>query len=475
MKRLKSESVIFNLSITLIANSISLLGSVILTLVLPKFIGVNQYGYYQLYIFYASYIGFLTFGWIDGIYLRYGGKYYNKIDKPLINNQWRLFSLIEAIIGILICINAIFLSPSYEKSVVYSLVGLCIIIYLPRAFLHNLLQSTNRIKEYANSVIIEKSVHICITCIGLALGSKTFLWFILSEIVGRFCATCYILIICKDIISIKPARIKETIPEIKLNISCGISLMFANVASMLIVGIVRQAIVLRWNVETFSRVSLTLSISNLLMTFINSVALVLFPLLKRKNENMLVAMYYKMRTMLTIPTLGMLALYYPLKIILSMWLPKYAESLKYMAILFPMLVYESKMSMLVNTYMKTLRKERVLLNINIITVLLSGIVTVITCFWLHNLSLSIFSIVILLAFRCIFAELLLSKYIKINVKNDILIESILTGIFIYSSWYISGIIGVILYLIAYIIYLVIKRKDIKNLSDLLIKHLKILA
>lgn len=474
MKRLKDESVIFNLSITLIANGISLLGSILLTLILPKFIGVEQYGYYQLYIFYASYIGFLSFGWIDGIYLRYGGKYYNKIDKPVISGQWRLFSFIETIIGLIICINAIFLNASYEKSLVYLLVGLCIVIYLPRAFLHDLLQSTNRIREYANSVIMEKSIHICITCIGLFMGSKTFLWFISSEIMGRLCATCYILMVCKDLICTKPAKIKETIPEIKLNISCGISLMFANIASMLIIGIVRQAIVLCWNVQTFSRVSLTLSISNLLMTFVNSVALVLFPLLRRKGKNMLAPMYYKMRTMLTIPTLGMLALYYPLKIILSIWLPKYAESLKYMAILFPMLLYESKMSMLINTYMKTLRKERILLYINIITVFLSSIITAITCVGLHDLSLSIFSIIILLAFRCTFAEILLSKYIKINVKNDILIELILTGMFIYSSWYISGIAGAILYLITYVIYFLIKWKDVRNLFNM-IKNFKIMA
>ena len=36
--------------------------------------------------------------------------------------------------------------------------------------------------------------------------------------------------------------------------------------------------------------------------------------------------------------------YYPIKLILSTWLPQYADSLRYMALLFPICIYESKMS-----------------------------------------------------------------------------------------------------------------------------------
>ena len=77
-----------NLSVAFVANLISLLGSTIITIFLPKFIGVTQYAYYQLYIFYTSYIGFLGLGWLDGIYLRYGGKFYDKIDKKLFSAQF---------------------------------------------------------------------------------------------------------------------------------------------------------------------------------------------------------------------------------------------------------------------------------------------------------------------------------------------------------------------------------------------------
>ncbi len=41
-----------------------------------------------------------------------------------------------------------------------------------------------------------------------------------------------------------------------------------------------------------------------------------------------------------------------------MWLPEYADSLQYMGILFPIVIYEGRMSLLINTYLKTIRKEK---------------------------------------------------------------------------------------------------------------------
>ena len=41
--------------------------------VLPRYLSLYDYGTWQLFLFYFSYVGFLHFGWEDGIYLRYAG------------------------------------------------------------------------------------------------------------------------------------------------------------------------------------------------------------------------------------------------------------------------------------------------------------------------------------------------------------------------------------------------------------------
>ncbi len=77
----RAVNFIKNFSYTITSNMISVVISALVTLVVPKLIGIEEYGYWQLYLFYSSYIGFLHFGWNDGIYLKYGGKEYNDLDK----------------------------------------------------------------------------------------------------------------------------------------------------------------------------------------------------------------------------------------------------------------------------------------------------------------------------------------------------------------------------------------------------------
>lgn len=102
--------------------------------------------------------------------------------------------------------------------------------------------------------------------------------------------------------------------------------------------------------------------------------------------------------------LGALIIYYPLRAILASWLPNYADGLMYMAIIFPICIFEGKMSLLINTYLKALRKEKMMLKINVLTLLLSCIITFITTIIFKNLNFSIVSIVLLLGIRCVWAE-----------------------------------------------------------------------
>ena len=79
------------MSYTIFSNFVSLIASALVILIIPKLIGVEEYGYWQLYLFYSSYVGFLHFGWNDGIYLRFGGEDYNNLDKNLFNNKKYLY------------------------------------------------------------------------------------------------------------------------------------------------------------------------------------------------------------------------------------------------------------------------------------------------------------------------------------------------------------------------------------------------
>ena len=460
MESITKKSFIKNVSYAFIANIISLVTSIAIVFILPKFIGVTQYSYYQLYIFYASYIGFCGIGWVDGLQLRYAGKYYDKLNKPLIFSELKIFSILELLCSIVIILITYFLHPDSNIAFVYIAVALCIIIYNPRALLHNLLQITGYIKDYASTIIIEKSIHITITLLGIILGKGNFVWFVMSELLGRFCGSCYIYYFCRNIYVKEKISNSIVFKDIKLNITSGLILTFSNIASMLIVGIIRQFLIMFWSVETFGKISLTLSVSSFILIFINSIAIVFFPFLKRCPKENFKDIYQKARMAITTIMLGFLILYLPIKIVMSYWLPQYTDSLKYMAILLPMCLYESKTSLLTTTYMKALRMEKTMLLINVVCVSLSFLSAFLISKMLHQLNYMILLILVIVMFRYIVSEIILKRQIKIDIYKDMLLEILLTFIFIFTAWTISGINGLILYLITYLIYLSFKYKDL---------------
>lgn len=465
----KENSFVKNVFSMLIANGVSFLISSLVTFILPKFLSVENYAYIQLYIFYSSYISYLHWGWVDGIRLRYGGIYYDKIDKPMFKSQIFMYSILEIIISLMVLLYILFGGFTGNKFIALVCVSICMLIRLPRLMPQYILEMSNRIEECSRITLLEKITYLFLTLLVVFSGKISVLLLLVADLIGQIVSSIYSFYCCFDIISCKREKnFHEVTKEAKRNIVVGIKLTIANVSSLLIIGIVRQFIEMEWNVSTFGKISLTISISNLLMVFIRSVSMVMFPTLRRLEKNKLDGLYEKIRTCLMIPLLGLLFIYYPLNIIVGLWLPQYSDSLIYMALLFPMCVFESKMSMLIETYFKTLRLENNLLKINLLMVTMSLISTVFTTIIFHNLTYAVLSIVILLAFRCVIAETILSKHINVDVRKFIFEEIIMVMIFILSSWFVKGYFGFILYFISYVLYMIFNKKNI----EILIKEIR---
>ncbi|WP_163144071.1 hypothetical protein [Bacillus sp. 22-7] len=458
----KAITFIRNFSYTLSSNLISMLISTIVILLVPKLIGVEEYGYWQLYLFYSSYVGFLHFGWNDGVYLRYGGKEYKELNKKLFFSQFWTLVILQFFLGAIIIVLSTALNSNDNRVFILNMTAFCMFLVNVRYMLIYILQGTNRIKEFAQITMMEKLLYCFLIILFLLVGVRQFELLIFADILGKLLSLIYATYCCREIVFKKISNLYLDIKETFENISIGIKLMFANIASILVIGIVRFGIERTWDVSTFGKVSLTLSVSNLMMVFINSVGIIMFPVLRRTDKENLPKIYRVMRSFLVVPLLGLIVSYYPLKIALTAWLPQYAESLLYMALLFPICVYEGKMALLINTYLKTLRKEKLMLTINLSSVILSIILSLLFTVVYVNLSLAVLTIVVLLAFRCVLAEILLSKLLNVSVYKDILLESAMIIIFILTGWYISSWIGIALYLVGYGFYLVIKRREIKE-------------
>jgi len=459
---LKENAVNFikNFLYTVTSNLLSLLVSAIVILFVPKLVGVEQYGYWQLYLFYTSYIGFLHFGWNDGIYLRLGGKDYDKLNKGLYFSQYYMLMVLQVCLGIFLIIMGYVFDVSPQKLLIIQATSLCMIIVNTRYMILYILQATNRIKPYAQITIVDRIVYVSLIILLLLLRKCEYQLLIAADLFGKGISLILAMYICKDIV-FRPFRdLIFNFSEVFLNIQAGIKLMFSNIAGKFIIGFVKMGIEFSWDIVTFGKISLTLSVSNLVMLFIGAIGTIMYPVLRKINENSLSEIYVMGKTLLTAFLYALLFLYYPMKVMLSAWLPEYSEGLMYMGILFPIIIYEGKMSLLVNTYFKTLRRENLMLLVNIISLIVSGILTLILTIFFKSLVLSMVAIVFLHAFRCTVSECFLSKILKVRIIKDVIIDCLLTILFIMLFWNIDSISALAIYSVGYLLFFVFKRREI---------------
>ena len=461
---MKLGGVIKNIFYSFSANLISLLISVIMVMFVPKLLSINDYGLWQLFLFYYSYLGFLHFGWEDGIYLRYAGKRFDELNRRTFAGQFYCIILLQIMLAVAISTlgEAFVADPDKRLALV------CAIWLAPFVNFNNLcnfiMQITNRIKEYARLLVTERIIFFLGAMFFLViLGWNQFRYMYEAKIFSISSLAIAGAWLCRKLLAPHFDSFAAIRKEAYENISVGIKLMLANIASMLIIGIVRYGISMGWDVATFGKVSLTLGVSNFLMVFINSVSVVFFPIVKRMDEGKRSEVYTVIRNALTFLLFAGLIGYYPARYILSLWLPKYADSLIYMSVLFPVCVFVSKVSLLINTYLKSMRKEFLMLEINAASVVFSLVVTVITVGIWHNLNAAVFSIVLSYAFQCVLAEYQVTKLLGLDLRLNILEDLLMCGIFIISGWVFDSFLCMVVYGAAYIAFVLIHRRSLQQI------------
>lgn len=468
----KAKKLFKNLNYTISANFLVLGISVLVNLIVPKFIGLKEYSLWQLYVFYSGYVGFFHFGWLDGIYLKIGGAEYEELDKRNLGSQLWYFIIFQSLLAVLLILFTILFVSSENKSVILLLTAIILVVSNVRTYILYIFQSTNRIKEYARLSRDDRYIYFFGVLMYLFCRGNNYVILIVIDIFSKIIVTGFGINKIKDMFFSPPMKLKSLVLEIIDNIKIGSNLMISNVASMLIIGISRLLVEKQWDVKTFGKLSFTLSISNMFMTFINAVGVVMFPLLRRTEQEGIRKLYINLRNLFVPFTFGILVVFNPIKLFLEYWLPAYRESFIFMAILFPMIVYEGRMALLVSTYLKTIREEKIILVSNLMALVMSTIGSLVSSSIVKDIYLTIGVIMFSLAFRCLLAEILLLKKMKLSQKRSIIFEVILTVVFIAGNLNFSTQMSFICYFIIFMIYILINSSDIKNSSKELFDMLR---
>ncbi|MDY4937410.1 MAG: oligosaccharide flippase family protein, partial [Candidatus Onthovivens sp.] len=276
---IKSKTIKDILKVTF-SNACILLSGILVGFLLPKIIDQVDYGYYKTFTLYIAYIGLFHFGIIDGIYLKYGDKDYNELDKEKFRFYTRFLLILEGAISLLFIIISLFAIQEKEMKFIFVMVSLTLFSTNITSYFQYISQITRRFKELTLRNIVQ-SILISLAIISLFISYKYFRLVINFEIytiiyvIILFLLMVWYIFAYRDITFGKAS--KGLYKDILYFLKIGFPLLIANLAINLIFMIDRQFVNILYDKVTYATYAFSYNMLSLITTLINSIALVIYP------------------------------------------------------------------------------------------------------------------------------------------------------------------------------------------------------
>ncbi len=428
--------------------------------VLPGVLGVVPNGYYQVYFFYTtSFVGLMHLGFNDGVFLKYGGYEFDALPKPLFRTHMRLYVGMSGLetAAVLLLILA---EPDVNKRFAFFFVALNIVTVNLSALLNYINQATGRIKLYSLIVVLEKAQILAGLAVMLLAGHIDFR----AVIVLDYAAKAVVLIIniacCRGLFLGPRVSVRAAWRDYWDTIRVGVKLMIANLMAMLVMGAGKLFLERLGSVADFSQYSFAVNAMSIAMAFISAVGLVLYPVLCRLEKASLPYYFQRINRLLCAFIFTMMLIYYPLVPVIRIFLPKYTPVLSYLYLLFPIVIMQSKMQLLINNYYESLREEKAMMWANISSVALF-VAVALPLFLLHHSVLVIVWVTLgVFVWRCYASEIFLKKRMGIRSLRNMAEELGMGALFLLVNGFLGLLPGLFLYGAAVAVYLLRYRKEL---------------
>jgi hypothetical protein len=246
--------------------------------------------------------------------------------------------------------------------------------------------------------------------------------------------------------------------------------MLSNIASMLILGVLRFIVDEHWGIEVFGEVSFALQLVSLFIVFATQLAMVLFPALRQIDRSKLADVYTLIRSVLTLGLPFAYLLYFPVEAAVGWWLPQYKTSLYYLSILLPICLFDCKMNLVGTTFFKVLRQEKRLFLVNVLSVVASGALVSVSTYIFNDLIAAIACTAVVICFRSTLSEVLLGRYFGSFRFRSVVGEIVLSIAYLVLVINFIDLVAAVGFFLLYCTYNLVNRKDVLSLVALVRRH-----
>lgn len=303
--------------IVFIANVVNMGFGILIGFILPKYLSVSSYGYYKSYQLYINFVGILHLGFADGIYLKYGGKNIELVDKHIIQKEKSTLWIMQSLFTALVALISLLFDNSLMLLLAFSLLPINMI-----SFYRNLFQATGEFASYGTILSVLPLITFIGEIILILIDVDTYVPYVLVVLFSNI--VVYLFLEYKEKSLFGKTVLKFDVELLRLNIKSGFTLMLGNFASVFITSIDRLFIKILMNIEDFSYYSFAVSIENLFNTCVSAVSVTMYNYLCKTKDNYTII---KVKSYCIIASLFLIAIAFPVKYIVLSWIIKYVESI----------------------------------------------------------------------------------------------------------------------------------------------------
>lgn len=338
-------------------NVIKIFTTLITTFIIPKFLSIDNYALLKLYQLYTSYIGVFHLGFVDGVFLKYGGKSIScSKDKKTLYNEHKVLFIYE------ILITFIFLVISFlQKDIVMFFFSLSFIPTTLIDFYRNVYQSIGNFDAYSKLLnflsILNLLANIFVIFI---LKKNNYIFLLIAYTIVNYIVL--ILALCNFSKIMEKSHEQYSFTNIFINlVKSGILLMLGNFSYIFFLSIDKWFINYFLSNIDFAFYSFSSSLLSIINMFINPISLTLFTYICKNNN---LAFYNKTKRFLILLLEIMLLTSFVFDLIVSIFIKTYipAIGLTYLLI-FAQIIISYNITLYVNLFKVKKMQNKYFLNL----------------------------------------------------------------------------------------------------------------
>ena len=423
------------------ANFIQLVSNLIVGFFVPSILSIDGYANLKTYTLFVSYAGILHFGFIDGLFIKYGGKKYEQLDKGVLKFEHNFFIIFELLLSLIICLIGLLL-----KNKILFLFGITVFPLMVASFHKYLYQATGEFGKYSKIMYAYTLSYLLINII-LVLFFKVdnFVYYCFVNFVANLLSGIFF-----EIKYIRDSRIivSNNSPKIiKNNIKVGFIILLGNLAVMGLYGIDKWFIKLFFDNSNFAYYSFAVSMLHIVTTLVNAISITFYNyLFNNNNYNVL------MKLQKYLSALGCFSsfAYFPLALIVNYFLNKYIPSLNLISITFSTFPYMIIINAIFINLYKVNKNEKHYFKVVISMLIISIVYNIIALLIFKTASSIAYATVATLVTWYIYSTFDIEK-IKFNF-SIFAYMILMTITFLILSHFKNCVFGGIIYLLLFVIF-----------------------